>query len=72
MGRKENGFVYLGRYKYARTLARGGYSLYEGMHSNRGEDGTSGLEVVRGSNGKPHRFNTIEEVKDYCGLGGKK
>ena len=71
MGRVANGFMYLGRYQYARILAKGRYSLYEGMYSDRAEDRTSGLEVVRDYDGKPLRFNNIEEVKDYCGLGGK-
>ena len=71
MGREEKGFIYLGRYKYAKKLARGRYSLYEGMYSGGGEDRTAGLEVVRDAKGKPMRFEELEEVRNYCGLGEK-
>ena len=66
MGREENGFIYLGRYKYARKLQNGKYSLYEG-YWGRGEHQTVGLQVVRGDDDKPMRFNTLEAVKEYYG-----
>ena len=67
MSREDNGLTYLGRYKYARQLKMGGYSLYEGAWSDRGEDNTAGLEVVRDSNGKPLRFDTLEDVQSHVG-----
>lgn len=68
MSRDSQGYIYLGRYQYAKKLKRGGYSLYEGMYSDRGEDRTSGLEVVRDNNRVPLRFNGLEDIKKHCNL----
>ena len=65
MSREDRGFIYLGRYKYARKLKRGGYSMYEGMYSGRAEDGTTGIEVMRDGNNQPLHFCSIEEAKQY-------
>ena len=70
MSREEQGFIYLGYYKYAKGLKRGGYSLYEGMYSDRAEDRTAGLTVVRANDAMalPLRFETLDDVKRYCNL----
>lgn len=65
MKRTDKGFIYLGRYVYAKTLKRGGYSLYHGMYSGRAEDGTTGLEVMRDENKDPLRFESIDKAKEY-------
>ena len=68
MSREERGYIYLGRYQYAKELTGGRYSLYEGMYSDRAEDRTTGLEVVRDINKKPMRFKSLEDIKLYIDL----
>jgi len=65
MGREDQGLYYLGRYCYARELRNGQYSLYEGAWSDRGEDNTAGLSVVRDKEGRPKRFKSWESVNEY-------
>ncbi|MEE9303197.1 MAG: hypothetical protein V3U84_05365 [Thiotrichaceae bacterium] len=65
MSRAERGFYYLGRYCYAHRLKNGIYSLYQGAWSDRGEDSTSGLEVVRDDNGNALRFANWNAVNEY-------
>ena len=65
MSREDRGFIYLGRYIYAKKLKRGGYSMYEGMYSDRAEDRTSGIEVMRNADNKPFHFLTLEDAEQY-------
>lgn len=65
MSREDRGFIYLGRYIYARKLKRGDYSLHQGMYSNRAEDRTAELEVIRDDSNHPLHFQTIEDAHKY-------
>lgn len=55
--------VRVGIYAYARELANGEWSLYVGRWS-QSASGVTGLEVVRDA-GKPIRFGSLEQVKEY-------
>lgn len=70
MSRKDRGLEYIGGYCYAKKLKDGKYSLYEGCWG-RGENNTTGLEVVRDNSGKPLRFDSIEEIAKYKRAKGK-
>lgn len=50
--------IYLGRYTYAKELANGEWTLYEGGYGDRAIDHTIGLEVIR-KDGKPIRFTSF-------------
>ena len=60
---KSNCGAYLGHYIYAKQLANGEWSLYEG-HWGNAPHSTTGLEVMR-SGGKPIRFASLKDAKEY-------
>lgn len=61
---KQSRGIYLGHYIYAKQLANGEWTLYEGCWSGRAPNSTTGLSVMR-DGGKPIRFPSFKQAKDY-------
>lgn len=66
--RKEQGFIWLGHYRYARKdKITGKYRIYEGYWGSS-EDNTTGLQVVRHDQTKKIlEFDSMEQVKRFLG-----
>ena len=61
--RARRGWIRIAHYKYAIPLKNGQWTVYEGGWSGSGEDCIAGLMVIRDSNNKPVRFNSLEEAR---------
>ena len=60
--RELKGWIQVAQYKYAVPLKNGKWTIYEGCWGNNAEDNIAYPEVVRDSNKKPARYNSLEEI----------
>ena len=68
MSRRAQGYIYLGKYCYAKKMKSGKYHLYEGAWSEKGEDGVAGLYVWRDDHAKIKEFDSIKAIAEFKNL----
>ena len=65
--RRDKGWILIAPYRYAVPLKNRKWTVYEGGWSGTGEDNIAGLTVIRDTNNKPVRFNSLDEAKQRYG-----